>query len=398
MNGFADVSYKVRVFEKEFTEKTETVAKIFFSRTPVSLSGIVPVKFYVADGETYAYLTDKTLVKISDNTVVSTGFTSDKIPLVTSVIRNGVKSTLFIGDVNAKVGDETVSGIPYGNSCALCAGRLFIACENKIKFSGEFDFTEFNVGLAFGGFIQVGAEDGEVLFLAEENGKLSVVCEHAAYIITPYGEEYEFTMEKVPSFALDVKKNTVFKTGSRIGFISGDNFCLFTGGKIKKAGSALSSVAGSSYGIAGGGNGCYFVSLTAGTTDYVYAYDTVNGEELLLMADGYSVFGGYAVKSGDNALYKLSFGAGADTVTENYSGVYDFGSCAKKAVCRVEAHIRGSANLIVVGDGRFNATLTEKCNNVSCFVHGRSFNIGFESASEDFKLYRLAVHYIIYGE
>ena len=190
----------------------------------------------------------------------------------------------------------------------------------------------------------------------------------------------------------------MFKTGNRICFISGDDFCVFVGGKIKRAGGLLSALAVSAYGTAGGNKGLYVIALTAGGTRYVYAYDTVKDAETLQLAGDYTVYNGYALKTGGTVLYVYAADISAETVAESYSAEYDFGSCAKKAVCRVEAHISGSADMTVTGDGIFHATLTAKCNEVSCFVHGRSFTISFSNASRNFKLYRLAVHYIIYGE
>ena len=398
MNEFERVSYKSRVYEREFGDNVKPSSAARFKKTQVNVSGITPVKFYDVNGDTYVYCNDNALKKIVDNAPVSTGFTSSVVPLVAPVIKSGVKTVMFISNSAAEIGNDSISGVPYGNACVFMAGRLFIADGDKIKFSGEFDFTDFTVGLNFGGFLQVGKEDGDVLYLSDDCGKLCVLCEHAAYIVTPYGEEYEFKMEKVSSFALDVKKNTVINAGNRICFISGDGLCTFVGGKIKRAGETIGSIVVSSFGIAGENNGLYVLPLTSGSRAYVYVYDTVAEREILQALTGYTVYGGYAKKTGDSYLYKITTLTDADTVAADYSAEYDFGSCRKKSVCRVEAHIRGTADIVVTGDGYFRATLTEKCNAVSCFVHGRSFTIGFENASADFKLYRLSVQYIIYGE
>lgn len=398
MNGFSGVSYKTRVFEKKFGERTEESRGIYYTATSVSVSGVTPVRFYNADGEIYVYCADKSVVKVANNAVVSANFSSDVPPIIAPVMINGVKTTLFISDVGAKAGGETLTGVPYGKSCAFCADRLFIACTDRIKYSTEFDYTDFTTGLTFGGFIKTDDADGEVLFLAEDGGKLYAVCKRAVYVIKPYGEEYGFYSERISAFALDVKENTVFKTGNRICFISGNDLCVMVGGKIKVAGDALSALSVTAFGYAGGNNGLYVLPVTVGDNRYVYAYDTVKDAEILQLAGDYTVFGGYAVKTGAGTLYEISDRVERSTVAETYSGEYDFGTCAKKAVCKVEAHISGSAEISVTGDGVFRALLTEKCNAVSCFVHGRSFAVSFENASEDFRLYRLTVHYVIYGE
>ena len=346
MNRLYRVSYKTRVFEREFTDEKQTGASVYFNKTAVTATGITPVKCYKANGEVYFYCSDKSVKKIVNGAFTSTGFIGDVLPLVVPVVKNGVKTVMFVSDVTAKIGEETVSGVPYGTSCAFCAGRLFIADGKKIKFSEEFDFTDFNTGLAFGGFVQVGENDGDVLFLGETGGKLYAVCEHAAYVLSPYGEEYEFTMEKIPSFELNVAANSVFQVGDRICFLSGKELCVLMGGKIKRAGKTLSTVAITANGIAGGGNGLYLLPVSSGSNGYVYVYDTLTDKESLNPAGGFTVAGLYAVKSGDDYLYQITAEISAATIGESYSDEYDFGSCARKSVCRVETHIRGNADLV----------------------------------------------------
>ena len=394
MNGFSAVNLKTHIYKRDFTdESTETLFPCF-KNTGISAAGITPVKFYRAGGDVYAYCSDKTLKKAVNGAFVSTGFTSNVVPLVVSVLYNGTDAPLFIGET-AQVGGQTVS-VPYGADCAVLGGRLFIADGNTVKFSEEFDFTDFTVGLTMGGFIKVGEDSGNVLHFSADDGKLYVICEKAIYTLTPYGEGYDFAMEKVSAFALDVAANSVCTVGNRTCFISGNAFCVLCGGKVKKTGKQ--DFSGFTVQSAGACDGIYILSLLSGGTEYVYVYDTVSGKEVLTRADGFSVCCGYAVKSADNNLYALGVKTLAETTTAEYAGEYDFGSCRKKAVSRVEAHIRGSATVVLRGDGVFRATLSEKCNSVSCFLHGRSFNIGFENASENFKAYNIAVHYTIYGE
>ncbi len=395
MNGFSAVNLKTHIYKRDFTdESTETLFPCF-KNTGISAAGITPVKFYRAGGDVYAYCSDKTLKKAINGAFTNTGFTSNAVPLVLSVLYNGNNAPLFIGDT-AMVSGQTVSGVPCGADCAAIGGRLFIADGNTVKFSEEFDFTDFTVGLSLGGFIKVGEGDGNVLHFSADDGKLYVICERAIYALTPYGNQYDFTMEKVSTFALDVAANSVYTVGNRTCFISGNALCVLCGGKVKKAGKE--DFSGFTVSTAGGHDGIYILSLLSGGTEYVYAYDTVSGKEVLMQADGFSVCCGYAVKSGDNNLYALGVKTQTETTTAEYAGEYDFGSCRKKAVSRVEAHIRGSATVVLRGDGVFRATINEKCNSVSCFLHGRNFHIGFENASANFKAYNIAVHYTIYGE
>ncbi|MBP5465938.1 MAG: hypothetical protein J6Y43_00020 [Clostridia bacterium] len=396
MNGFNAVKLKTHIFRRDFTDKSSETSVVRFVKTAVSAAGITPVKFYNACGDVYAYCSDRTLKKAVNGAFVNTGFTSDAVPLIAPVIYNGNSAALFIGDGTASVGGVSVSGVPYGSDCAFFGGRLFIADGNAVRFSEEFDFTDFTVGLSFGGYIKVGKECGDVLHFAADGGKLYVICEKGIYALAPYGNQYDFTMEKVSAFALDVKADSVFTVGNRTCFLSGDAFCVLCGGKVKKTGKE--DFSGFTAKTAGGTDGVYVLSLISDGTEYVYVYDTVSGKETLMIADGFSVSGGYAVNLNDGYLYTLNVRTETATLTTEISGEYDFGTCRKKAVSKVETHIRGSATLTVRGDVVFRAAVSGKCNSVPCFVHGRNFYIGFENASADFKAYNIAVHYTIYGE
>ena len=396
MNGFSTVNLKTHIFKRDFTDESIETPDVGFTKTAINVAGITPVKFYNACGDVYAYCADKTLKKFVNGSPINTGFTSDVVPLVSPIIYNGESVPIFIGDVAASAGGETISGVPYGNDCAFFAGRLFIADGKSVKFSEEFDFTDFTVGLPFGGFINVDKDSGNVLRFAPDGGKLYVICEKAVCVLTPYGNQYDFTLEKLSTFAINVAENSVFSVGNRTCFISGNALCVLCGGKVKKAGSE--DLSGYTVKTVGGADGIYVLSLLSDGKNYVYAYDTVSGKDVLMTADGFTVYGGYAVKTEDDYVYRVGVKTATETVMTEYSGEYDFGTCRKKAVSRVEAHIRGNATITVKGDGFFRAAISEKCNSVSCFLHGRNFQIGFENASEDFKAYNIAVHYTIYGE
>lgn len=398
MNGFTKVSYKPRVFKRDFNGVNKLSTYAAFKKTSVSISGITPVKMYDLNGALYAYCSDKTVRKNTNGSFVSTGFTSNFAPLIVPIILNGAKETLFIGDTGATVGEDAVSGVPFGASCAECASRLFIADGDKIKYSEEFDFTDFSVGLDFGGFIGLDESDGDAVFLAEDAGNLYVIAEHAAYVLKPYGEQFEFVFKKLSSFCLDVKASTVCRIGNKVCFISGNDLCVLSEGKIKRVGAELHDLFDYSFETAGKTDGLYVLPVSEGGKNYAYVYDTVEDKAVLQDIGGFSLVNGYAKKAGDDYLYKLTLKADKTARVNAYAGEYDFGSCAKKSVCKVEAHIKGSADIVIAGDGVFRATLTEKCNRASCFVHGQTFSISFENASSDFKLLSLAISYVIHGE
>lgn len=398
MNGFDRVSYKTHVFKRDFTDEKQVSVAAAFIKTVMSAAGITPVKIYDVNGAIYAYCADKTLKKYTGGAFATTSFTSNVVPHIVPIILNGTDKTLFIGDTAAIEGGSAVSGVPYGASCALCAGRLFIADGNKIKFSEEFDFTDFSVGLDFGGFIGLDDESGDALFLAEDAGNIYVVASHAVYQLQPYGEQFEFVFKKLSTFCLNVKAGTIAKAGNKICFLSGNDLCVLCGGKVKKVGGTLADFGAYSFGAAGVTKGVYHLFVQSGGKNYAYIYDTVGEREIINDIGEFSLLGAYAKKTGDDYLYEPTLKTNVSVGGSVYGGEYDFGSCAKKSVCKIEAHITGSAEIVVSGEGVFRAALTEKCNRASCYVHGRIFNIGFENASENFKINKLVIYYVIHGE
>ena len=398
MNGFHRVSLNKKIFKREFTETAKTVGYMTYTRTIIATVGTLPVKFYDCQGDIYAYCSDKKIRKAEGSNFTFINFTSDVIPLIMAVRVNGAKKILIVSDERAELDGQTISGVPYGVAGAFCGNRLFIGNGYQLKYSQEFDYTDFSVSLDFGGVIEIDRRAGEIVYVAEDAGKLYVITEHSVFALSPYGEPYEFKMEKLTDFGLSVVKNTVFDAGGSIGFLSEHHFCALSGGKVKFLSDTLGTYPNKTLNVAGGYSGAYIMSFSADGTKYVFAYDFASGKEVVETAPNFTIAGEYAVKSGDIRYYRLRVSIKTETITEDFSGEYDFGSCRKKAVSRVEAHIRGSATLVVRGDGFFRATVGEKCNSVSCFVHGRNFHIGFENASADFKAYDIVVHYTIYGE
>ena len=95
MNDFNKVSYKTRVYKRDFTDVNKLSSYASFFRTTLNAAGIVPVRIYDVNGEIYAYCGDKTLRKATNGSFASTGFTANVIPLVVPIILNGVNKTLF---------------------------------------------------------------------------------------------------------------------------------------------------------------------------------------------------------------------------------------------------------------------------------------------------------------
>ena len=234
MNGFHRVSLKPKVFTRKFKTETSTVPEASFTRTDISSSHINPVKFYNVGDDEYAYCDDGYLYKKSGDcfTVYGLSATVTVPPLVLPIIRNGQRKTMIITDRSAIIDWEELFNVPFGKSGIYFGGRLFIASGNKVYYSAEFDFTDFSVGLSFGGFVETDAYSGEALYLFADDEKLYIVCRYAVYTLKPFGEPYEFKMEKIIS-RLDVAENSIYPFGDGLNFISGKKLYLFRGGKTK---------------------------------------------------------------------------------------------------------------------------------------------------------------------
>ena len=198
MNGFNKVSYKVRTFKRDFTKEREAVLlnSVNYCETTIPASGYTPVKVYRVNGSVYVYCDDNGVIKLTTRGFQSTGFTSEVPPLIISVIKNGARKVLFIGTNSAEIDGQSVD-VPFGESFAYLGDRLFIASGRKIYYSAEFDWTNFSVGLDFGGFIETDVQSGNIVCLAVHSGKLAVLCEHALYELSPFGESFGWTLSRV---------------------------------------------------------------------------------------------------------------------------------------------------------------------------------------------------------
>lgn len=414
MNGFYNVSYKTQVYERDFTsgEKngsnaTSVFQSFAFENAFFYRSGFIPVKEYRLNGDVYFYCSDKSLRKVSGNTFINAYFSSDVAPLIIPVVYGGAKKIMFVGKsgntVKAQIDGESISGVPYGSSFAFYGGRLFIADKNRLYFSEEFDFTEFTVGTLFSGFLETDEKSGDVLYLFGGKDGINIVCKKGIYLLTPYGEATDFTLKKVPTFYLEIAENSVCESGDAVYFLSGKMICVLSGNSVKSVGKAALEY-NFIGGVSGVTDGIYCLPITVNGNRFLYAYDTFSGVEKIISAGNFYPVGSYAYKTSDNTVYTVKRKYEQDSVTDasldtevDFNGDYDLGTCLKKAVCGIEAHITGSATINLTGDSSFSATITEKCNSVSCFVHGRSFNITFTEPSADFTVKKIRIRYVAYG-
>ena len=417
MNGFGKVNYKEKAFTADFTGRSGTqanvngssVTDISFADASIARNDFTYIKFYDVNGETYAYCDNLYVKKVVNGALNSVNVNSDTPPLIETITYNGQQKTLIIGKRNstlkAVVGGVNIStvGLPYGQSAAVAAGRLFIADNKRLYYSSEFDFTTFTVGVNAGGFIDVQDEDGDILYLAEIGGVLYIVCKHSVYRLTPYGEQHDFTLKKITSAYIDVREKSAVKCNDTVYFMSGGDLFAITDGKVKVVGKTLRFTTFTN-GFGDTVCGLYLLPVTVGTAKFVYFYDSVNGTEGLKDAGDYIVTGKYAYKTSGGTTYRINktvAEGGTGTVvsaeTVGYDGEYDFGTCLKKAITGVEAHITGSATMTITGDGFKTVTLNAKCNSFTCFLHGRSFSVAFTNKSSDFALRKLKIKYITYG-
>ena len=435
MNGFNKVSYKQRKFVMEFvkpepsaqeeTQETqyETIktSDIVFTATSLSRNGFSLVKAYDAAGSRYFYCNNKYIEKIVNNVFRGMSFYSDKPPVILPVVHNGETKVLVVGkyndQVNATVGDTSVSGVPFGTAYAVVAGRLFIGDKSRLNFSKPFDFTEFSHELGSGGFIDLDADDGDIIYLAEAQGVLYVFCKHCIYKLSPLGEEYDFTLKKISTCYLNIREKSVCECFDTVYFASDDAIFAFSGDKVKQVGEGLKFLTFTN-GYAGVADGIYILPVTLSGANKIYIYDGASGTEKLKDANGYTLCGNYAYKSADNVIYRIGRTVVEETVaietagvtsgesgsaqtteeTDLFDGDYDLGTCLKKAVTGVEAHVAGSATMNIEGEGFKTVTLTGACNAFTCFLHGKNFHITFTNRSQDFFISKLTIKFITYGD
>ena len=106
--------------------------------------------------------------------------------------------------------------------------------EYTLRFSDDFDPTNWHVSLREGGYINFGTEMGKIIKVLSFGGQIYLFFEHGIIRMTAYNDQTDFHLTKLYLFVGTVLKNTITVCGDRILFMSSEGVFSFDGLSVKK--------------------------------------------------------------------------------------------------------------------------------------------------------------------
>lgn len=374
------------------SESKRTFAPAFAFYPP---DGLTVNALKEADGELFVYCDDKKVyIKTADGYVGACDETFENAPDIIGITVTGDKRFLITDGIKSAItGKVGALSVPVKGDCfAVFAGMLFAASGRVIRFSAPFDFANFSVDLNLGGYFETEIRDGDVRYMAEQNGKLCVVCRHSIIYLTVFGDRTDYLAERLQTGYLDVKKDSVVKIGEKIFFI--------TNGKLGELGSSLKTYdvlyadAVKNAGKAQTFGGYYILPFTSDGKFKTLYCDTDGDGFSAYAAEGGGMIsdGGTFYDSQKNAFY--TFTENSETVEADAVGG-DFGTCALKAVINISLCCDGDGYITATGDfGERVFSLKKGCNVIGCNLTSKRFSFSQTGTFAE----EIKIKYRIYGE
>lgn len=360
------------------------VKTLEFADVAAPPSGKIIKRIYRVGERTLVYCSDGKVYERAQNaySAVSEKAFSSAPEIVEILFEGKDKLLLFSEDASVIEGDSllTERNVPYGYSCAVVKGMLFIANGRLLRYSTPFDFLNFNVGLSFGGYFETEKSDGDIVFICELDGKLCVLCERSVITIDVSGDSTDYTARKTEKGFISVIKNSAVKIGGDLFFISDNALCKYDG-NIKRY-DLPDDFNADSYGKANRYNGFYLLPFKEKSENMLLCVKSGKEDSTFVTKGLGEVFDeGYAVNGQTYRICRLT-----EVTKETLPcAVYtDMGSCAKKAIVCIEICSDVSFTLTVTGDfGNKTFAAVNGCNIFECLLISRRFDFPVDSSSEN---------------
>ncbi len=395
---------------KDFSKYTEQSEGVSFSGEGLTCKKTYPVqsvvsfnegqasKLYKVNGKLFAYLTDGRILLSNGCSWQQIGASSVE-PAIISLEIEGSLKTLLICDgcyFVDNAGNLQAVNLPYGKCAVAYKNMLFIANGNNIAFSRVGAFTDFTSGLDSSGFISTDIESGEVLALFPTKSYLVVVCERAIYHLKPVGERADYQLIK-QDVALNVKRNSPQAVGDDIYLFDGNAFCRYNNNAFYKIDCAING----KYTFDGQscvyGNFYYSTIIDLAGNSYLYAYNGVTGEEIIM--EGEVVLGDDGLFVAGGSVKRFSSSPAQSQEIRWESVELDFDSPLRKTLLGVE--VRASAPVAIrLSCAYANKTLefASGLNLIKTNLTDKAFKINVHSSGRDAKVHEIRFNYRLQEE
>ena len=348
--------------------------------------------FYVANNGTVYYQVNKG----GCGNVPATFTTEPEIILLKNeengiLIANGVGDGYLLKDG----GVITQVALPVGGAMCYYNQRLFIANGRKLLFSAVDDYTNFTMDLNSGGMIQTSAEDGDILRLVENDGKLVIFTNKAVYEFTTDGERLDYKLERKIEFAFNnFFTKSVKVCDGKVVFINDNKLCTYKEGKIKEIDSYLDLddvTVKNSFGVSGS---AYYIALIENRYGgRILRYDFNGDRQCFIQTDYSLVCDGGMVSNNAGSIYTISQAEDSNCIVKFSSIDFDMGTAKDKVIHKISAFCQGECILTVQSDcGNYDFILESGANLKRMNLPSSTYSFNF-SGNNGFSVYRLKIEY-----
>ena len=363
------------------------IAKVF------KLTNAVAV--YNADNKYFIYCNDGSVYQVTAISRVYMGNAGGSPPRLISVLSGNTVKYLFVGKNSFYINGAAVD-IPAASVATLHNGRLFTANGRVVTFSKPVDFENNSVSLTPYGTLGVCERAGNVVGFYSDSDKLAIICEHAIYNLTAFGESIDFNFERLNISALDVKANSIVCFNDGCIFLSGEKLYKYSNGKITVQETLLNNFNFTVCGSAAQKDGIYLLPVTVNGENYIYALNNMDGRESFIATTSAIIADGGLILSGGvvNKLTDSGF-MGERILSTN---PIDFGISGVKTVCVISASVGADCTLKVKGDfGEKRYSLKTGGNIIKTNLKSQAFTFSLSSAN-GFTVKNFNVKYRLKGE
>ncbi len=277
-----------------------------------------PLRIWNIDGEIYLFVFGGDLYKLIDGEFkLYSGNTFIEVPRLVHVKYEGKSTTLVMTSANAllckgyssagvSLGDEQVA-LPDCDVAKYFEGVLYLAKDNTLYISKEYDFDTSSSDLTSGGRVALDSSSGKVLAIEVINNEIFVICKNKIYNIKAYGDRVDYQIKVVKTPYLDILEDSICVNEQTIYFINDKKLCYFDGSQLKQVDCLLDkgeiAISGKAY--------CqgdrYIVPVTVNDLEGNFAFCySFNGEQFILNIDNIVIGeGGYGVNTQTRQLVRL---------------------------------------------------------------------------------------------
>lgn len=236
---------------------------------------------------------------------------------------------------------------------AVKNGRLFaVDTENafKLRWSGGGDGADWTEGVDGAGSVCIDGARGGILNVVPYKQKLALLCGQGIALFNAYGNPENFKLQYIDGLIKDVVKNSACVAGGKLIFWADGGLYSFDGVNAGKLGLNLNDKPQDITQAKGLGSEYYMLAKsTFLNRRVIYVINVKEQSWYVIDLPAVTLYeNGRMHAFTEDGHYALTYG----NAYTYYSGEFNFGTCAKKALTAIHFGCESSVNVSVFADGR----------------------------------------------